>query len=97
MERMTIAAFVVASASVIVSWVYHHDAKWPFRHACGLVLPLVIIAFPEAMETAFRSSFRGRAHGGEPTPGSIMRVVGWGLLVILVVMHHWVGPVRAPV
>ena len=97
MDRVTIAALIVACASVIVSSIFHHDAELPVRHAFALVIPLALIAFPEAIEAGFRSTLRGMAHGGEgPTPGSIMRFVAWGLLVVLVVVHHSMGFVRVP-
>jgi hypothetical protein len=97
MERVTIAALTVACASVAVSLLYHHNAEMPVRHAFTLVLPLAVIAFPEAVEAGFRSTFHGRAHGGDGlAPGSITRWVAWALLACLVIAHHAVGLAGRP-
>lgn len=96
MDLVTIAALVFAIASVVVSMIFHGNSEAPVRHAFTLLFPLALIAFPEAMEASFRGTFRGMAHGGEgPTPGSLLRFVAWGLLVILVVVHHSMGFARA--
>ena len=89
MDRMTVAALIFASVSVLATAVRNDNAEASVRHACMLLLPLAAIAFPEAMEAGYRRSWRGRAHGGEvPTPAIIIRVVAWALLIVLVAAHH---------
>jgi hypothetical protein len=97
MDRVTIAALVVACASVILSVVLGHDAEQSAGHALLLVVPLALIAFPDAIEAGVRHSFRGTGHGGQgPTPGCFIRVAAWGLLVVLVIVHHTLGFARVP-
>lgn len=65
----------------------------PVRHACLLLLPLAVIAFPEAIEAGYRRSWRGIGHGDDgPVPATMIRIVAWGLLIILVVAHWLMMP-----
>jgi hypothetical protein len=87
-DRVTVAALLFAGVSVLATSV-SGDGSVAARHACMLLLPLAVIAFPEAIEAGYRHSRRGFAHGGEgPTPAIVIRVVAWGLLIVLVAAHH---------
>lgn len=96
LDRVTIAALVVAGVSVAVSFGVHPRAEVPIRHAFALVIPLAIIVFPGIIEAGFRGSYRGRAHGGEPTPEVFIRVAAWVLLGVIVIVHHAMGFARLP-
>jgi hypothetical protein len=101
MDRTTIAALIVAFASVLASLAMDHNTVSTFRHASILLLPLAIIAFPEPFEDGFRCTFRGMAHGGDgPIPGTMMRISAWILLVAAIVARHFlaaanVGPLTS--
>jgi hypothetical protein len=89
MNRATIAAVFVACLSVVIGVASRENPETLVRHACLLILPLAVIVFPEALEAGFRSTFRGQTHAdASPTPGVLLRVAAWGLLLILVVVHH---------
>jgi hypothetical protein len=91
-ERVIVAALLFAGASVLASAIHNGNATMAARHACALLLPLAVIAFPEAIEAGYRRSFRGSAHGGEgPTPAIVIRVAAWCLLIVLVVIHHCIA------
>lgn len=95
MERGTIAALIVAFASLIASVVWHHNARLLYYHAIALILPLGCIAFPEIVEAAYRSSFHGQVHGGSgATPAFVIRIAAWALLVVVVFVHHTVAFAR---
>jgi hypothetical protein len=89
MDRITIAAAIFAGASVVASLLTGHDSGATSRHAFMLVLPLAVIAFPQLLDIGFRNSWDGMSHGGEgPTPGGILRIGAWLLLIALVIAHH---------
>jgi hypothetical protein len=92
MDAVTITAVVVASVSVLSSVLIHDSLAMAVGHAIALLVPLVIIAFPESIDSGFRSTFRGLTHdSGGPTPGILLRVAAWALLIAVVVVHHSVG------
>jgi hypothetical protein len=97
MDRVTIAALVVATCSLCASFVFQRDAALTVKFAIALLIPLAVIAFPEACEAALRSTLRGRAHSDErPTPSFMVRLAAWVLLVVLVVVHHSLTFARVP-
>jgi hypothetical protein len=89
MDRSGVWGLVVAGGSVLVSAARARIAELAVRHGCSLLLPLVVIAFPEASDFIFRRSWSGLAHGGEgPTPAMVIRLAAWVLLIALVMVHH---------
>jgi hypothetical protein len=92
MDRSSVWGLVVAGGSVLVSAARAGSVELTVRHACSLILPLAVIAFPEVSEVTFRRSWRGLAHGGEaPAPAAVIRLAAWGLLIVLVLVHHCWG------
>jgi hypothetical protein len=92
MDRMTVASLLFAGASVLASAVHNGNVATSARHACALILPLAVIAFPEAIDAGYRRSFRGSAHGGEgPTPAILIRVAAVCLLIVFVAVHHCIA------
>lgn len=89
MDRSSLWGLVVAGGSVLVSATSARNAELTMRHGCSLLLPLVVIAFPEASDSVFRRSWSGLAHGGEgPAPAMVIRLAAWVLLIVLVMVHH---------
>ena len=96
MDRATVVALLLGGGSVVASYVGDGNMGAAVRHGLALLLPLVVIAFPEAIDIHFRRSWRGHAHGGEgPAPAALIRPVAWFLLITLVVVHHYLRMVGA--
>ena len=92
LDRVTIPAFVVAGASLVVSAFFHGNLAGTVGYGCFMVLPLSVIAWPEVADAAFRHSWSGFTHGGEgPTPAPPLRVAAWALLLTVIVVHHFMA------
>lgn len=92
MDRSGVWGLVVAGGSVLVSAASARNAEFTVRHGCSLLLPLVVIAFPEVSDFIFRRCWSGLAHGGEgPAPAMVIRLAAWVLLIVLVLVHHFWG------
>ncbi len=89
MDRATVAALVVAATSVIASLVSGQSEVHCAFYGLWLIVPVLIIAYPEIAEWAFRTSRSGFVHGGEsPVPPTMIRASAWVLLVVIIVVHH---------
>lgn len=89
MDRVTVAALVVAATSVIASLGSGQDGVHCAFYGLWLAVPVVIIAYPEIADWAFRTSRSGFVHGGEgPVPATLIRASAWILLVVIIVVHH---------
>ena len=92
MNRSGVWGLIVAGCSVLVSAASARNVEITVRHACSLLLPLAVIAFPEVSDVLFRRSWRGLAHGGEgPAPAVVIRLAAWILLIVLVLVHQCWG------
>jgi len=92
MDRSGVWGLVVAGGSVLASAARAGNAELTVRHACSLILPAAVIAFPEVSDVIFRRSWRGLAHGGEgPAPAVVIRLAAWILLIVLVLVHQCWG------
>ena len=90
MERVPLVAILVSTISLAACVFRGDDAESFVRHALCLAICAVIIAIPDHIEASYRISFRGSAHGGEPTPAAALQVVAWMLLIALIALHHFV-------
>lgn len=89
MDRVTIAASLVACASLLASVVVQHNSAVPIFHAVMLLIPLSCIAYPEIVDTAFRLSRGGRIRGSfASSPAVAIRIAGWVWLVAVIFEHH---------
>lgn len=92
MDRSGVWGLIVAGCSVLASAASARNVELTVRHACSLLLPLAVIAFPEVSDVIFRPSWRGLAHGGEgPVPAAVIRLAAWALLIVLVLARHCSG------
>lgn len=89
MDCSSLFALLVAGGSTLTIGVSTGNFELTVRHACSLILPLVVIAFPEVSDFLYRRSWAGLAHGGEwPAPAAVIRLAAWVLLIVLVLVHH---------
>ncbi len=91
-DRSRLLAFLVAGGSTLAIGARTGNFELTVRHACFLLLPLVVIAFPEVSDFLFRRSWAGLAHGGEgPTPAVVIRLAAWLALFMVVLFHQYWG------
>jgi hypothetical protein len=91
-DRSSLLALLVAGGSTLAIGVRTGNFELTVRHACFLILPLVVIAFPEVSDFIYRRSWAGLAHGGEgPTPAVVIRLAAWLLLIVVVLVHQYWG------
>lgn len=85
MEQTTRVALFIAGASVFAMLAITGKPNVVLAQALLVGLPLLLIVFPDAMESAFRSTFHGMTQGGDPTPGIFLAVLGWIALIVFAI------------
>jgi hypothetical protein len=89
MDRHVIIAAGVATTSVVVSFLRFDHARLAVLHAMSMIVPLALIAFPDAFDAAFGRLVRLVAKDANPaTPAIMLQVSGWLLLVAIVATQH---------
>jgi hypothetical protein len=73
------AALVLAIAYVIAAWISSASLSLTLTVALGVLLPLFLIWFPEAVDTWFR--LRKRGLYVKPSPAWLVVAMGWLFLV----------------
>ena len=92
MDRSSLFAPLVAAGPALAIGVRTGNFELTVRHACSLILPLVVIALPDVSDFLFRRSWAGLANGGEgPTPAVASRLAAWLLLIVLVLVRQYWG------
>lgn len=83
-DKGRIVACTVASVSLVVHFFMSSNIEAVVSHAFFLLLPLSVIFWPEYCDRVFRLSSEGRAHSmAEATPGVMLQLVGWILLIVI--------------
>jgi hypothetical protein len=85
MQQSARVALFIAGASVVAVFAITGKPNVVIAQALLVGLPLLLIVFPDAMESAFRSTFHGMTQGGDPTPGEFLAVLGWIALIAFAV------------
>jgi hypothetical protein len=82
---MNLLSFIIASAYLIVAYIYASPAVL-FRIICFLIFGLACIWFggPLGSITGFR--WIGNIGVSQETPGSIVRLLGWIVLIVVPVI-----------
>ncbi|HEY1068595.1 MAG TPA: hypothetical protein VGE52_20895 [Pirellulales bacterium] len=80
MDRSTAAALGLAGLSVVAILILQQNVMPAVRLAFALVLPLALIAFPEALATGFSMAEGSK----DSTPPAFIRFTAWLLLVTMI-------------
>ena len=89
MNLGTVAALLLAGVSVLATVVQTGSMEIAGRQALLLAVFVAVIAYPEVAEAVYRHTRRGIVRGGDgPTPGGMIRFVGWICLIAMVAVYY---------